>query len=116
MADRGPSTHAAAAEQHHGTALNRWLAAKITAAVGTMTCAYLFTALALYGLPDAIASGSVPNWFSTAFLQLVLLSVIMVGQNVAAIASDARSQATFDDVTVLIEQNKQIIQLLGARP
>ncbi|HEU5222463.1 MAG TPA: hypothetical protein VFU07_02125 [Candidatus Lumbricidophila sp.] len=56
----------------------------ITKAVGTMWCAVIFAALALVSLPGALASGNVVviiGWIAQTFLQLVLLSVIMVGQS-----------------------------------
>lgn len=61
---------------------NEWLALKITAAVSTMTCAYLFAFLACVSLPEAIHGGAATlvAWTAQTFLQLVLLSVIMVGQ------------------------------------
>ena len=37
---------------------NEWLALKITAAVSSMTCAYVFAALALVSLPEAIHGGA----------------------------------------------------------
>jgi hypothetical protein len=79
---------------------NSWLAVKVTDGVGTMWCAYAFTALALVSLRSAIDSGSavtLVSWISQTFLQLVLLSVIMVGQNVLAAASDKRADATYKD-------------------
>ena len=84
--------------------LNRWLAVKVTTGVGTMWCAYAFAALALISLPQAIQSHNavtLVSWISQTFLQLVLLSVIIVGQNVQAQASDARAGKTFDDVEAL---------------
>lgn len=65
--------------------MNEWLAEKITNAVGTMWCAYLFTALTLISLPSAIASHNVitiVSWIAQTFLQLVLLAIIQTGQNV----------------------------------
>ena len=62
---------------------NRKLAEKISAAVSTMWCAYLFAAIALISLPAAIKSGDpliIVAWVAQTFLQLVLLSIIMVGQ------------------------------------
>lgn len=64
---------------------NDWLALKITAAVGSMWCAYLFVALACVSLPSAIASHDVitiVSWVAQTFLQLVLLSIILKGQNI----------------------------------
>jgi hypothetical protein len=64
---------------------NQRVAQKITSAVATMWCAYLFAAIALISLPTAIRSGDtivIVSWIAQTFLQLVLLSIIMVGQNV----------------------------------
>jgi len=50
-----------------------------------MWCAYLFAAIALISLPKAIQSGDsivIISWVAQTFLQLVLLSIIMVGQKV----------------------------------
>lgn len=63
---------------------NDWLAKKITDGVATMWCAYLFAFLALISLPAAIKTHDVVTivaWVAQTFLQLVLLSIIMVGQN-----------------------------------
>ena len=67
-------------------AFNARLAAIITNAVATMWCAYIFAALALVSLPVAITGGSATlvAWTAQTFLQLVLLSVIMVGQKAQA--------------------------------
>ena len=65
---------------------NEWLALKITNGVGNMWTAYVFAALALISLPAAIASHDalvIVSWLAQTFLQLVLLPIIMVGQNVA---------------------------------
>lgn len=71
------------------TKFNEWLAIKITDAVGTMWCAYVFAALALVSLPDAIKGGksTLIAWIAQTFLQLVLLSIILVGQKVQAMAT-----------------------------
>jgi len=65
---------------------NNWLAEKITDGVSTMWCAYLFMVLALLGLPPALKPGGegLIAWIAQTFLQLVLLSVIMVGQKIQA--------------------------------
>ena len=64
---------------------NLWLAEKITSSVATMWCAYIFAGIALISLPKAIQSGDsivIVSWVAQTFLQLVLLSIIMVGQKV----------------------------------
>ncbi len=53
--------------------------------VSTMWCAYIFALIALISLPSAIKTGStvvIVAWIAQTFLQLVLLSIIMVGQSV----------------------------------
>lgn len=109
--------------------INNWLAVKITSAVGSMWCAYAFAALALVSLPSAISSGSsvvLVSWLSQTFLQLVLLSVIIVGQNVQAAAGDARAQADHEtlsavhrltlEVHSINETQSVILEELRARP
>ena len=83
----------------------------ITLVVGTMWCAYLFTGLALISLPSAIKSHDaiiIIAWIAQTFLQLVLLSIIIVGQNIQAAGSDARAKATYDDAAAVLEEAKQI--------
>ena len=63
---------------------NQRIATKITSFVSTMWCAYIFAAIALVSLPAAIKSGDriiIVAWVAQTFLQLVLLSIIMVGQD-----------------------------------
>ena len=72
-----------------------------------MWCAYAFAALAFVSLPAAIRSGSavtLVSWVSQTFLQLVLLSVIIVGQNLLAAAADHRSEATYSDADALLHE------------
>ena len=50
-----------------------------------MWCAYAFALIALLSLPSAIRSHDIlvlVSWVAQTFLQLVLLSIIMVGQDV----------------------------------
>jgi len=106
---------------------NTFLAMKITGAVGTMWCAYLFAMLALLSLPDAINGGKAAliAWIAQTFLQLVLLSIIIVGQNVQSAAADERAQATYEDADAVLHtaleiqehmqvQDQQIAQILAA--
>ena len=97
---------------------NAWLAVKVTEGVGTMWCAYAFTALALVSLPSAIASHNavtLVSWISQTFLQLVLLSVIIVGQNVLAAAADKRSEATYNDADAVLHEAVMIQEHLAAQ-
>jgi len=100
------------------TRFNRWLAVKVTNGVGTMWCAYAFAALALISLPAAITSGNpvtLVSWISQTFLQLVLLSIIIVGQNVLAAASDKRAEATYEDADAVLHTALQIQDHLVAQ-
>jgi hypothetical protein len=86
---------------------NAKLALVITRSVGTMACAYLFAAIALISLPAAINSGQViiiVAWIAQTFLQLVLLSIIMVGQTVQSAASDARAAKEFADTETILDR------------
>ena len=97
---------------------NAWFAVKVTRGVGTMWCAYVFAALALISLPQAISSHStvtLVSWISQTFLQLVLLSVIIVGQNVLAAASDKRSDATYNDADAVLHEAVNIQDHLAAQ-
>ena len=93
---------------------NDWLAVKITNIVGTMWCAYAFAALACISLPAAIKGGTATliAWIAQTFLQLVLLSIIMVGQKVAAEKSDRQLEQTYKDAEALLKINGEIQQLL----
>ena len=97
---------------------NRVLGVKITNAVGTMACAYVFTVIALVSLPSALKSGSVIviiSWIAQTFLQLVLLSIIMVGQNVQSQASDKRAEETYKDAEAVLHESIQIQSHLEAQ-
>jgi len=100
------------------TRFNTWLAVKVTNGVGTMWAAYAFAALALVSLPAAILSGNpviLVSWISQTFLQLVLLSIIIVGQNVLAAASDKRAEATYEDADAVLHTALQIQDHLAAQ-
>ena len=108
--------------QIHGTSaigrFNAAVAVRITKVVGTMYCAYVFSLIALVALPAAIQQGSptvLVNWLSSNFLQLVLLPIIMVGQNVISTAQDARAEADHETLTALSQMNKQQLEILDGQ-
>jgi hypothetical protein len=109
------------ADQHHRggpfARFNTFLALKITAIVGTMWCAYAFALLAFVSLPDAIRGGTSPTitWIAQTFLQLVLLSIIIVGQNVQGAAADARAQATYEDADAVLHTALEIQKHMEAQ-
>jgi hypothetical protein len=96
---------------------NSWLAIKITTGVGTMWCAYAFFILALIGLPTALKPGGegIIAWIAQTFLQLVLLSIIIVGQNILSAASDKRSEATYKDADAVLHEALEIQKHLEAQ-
>lgn len=109
------------ADQHAtGSAVTRFntkVAILVTRAVGSMWCAYAFALFDLISLPDAIHGGAsaIVSWVAQTFLQLVLLSVIMVGQNVQADASDKRSEATFHDASATLHEVAHVQSHLAAQ-
>ena len=100
---------------------NAKLAVLITHAVGSMAMAYVFCLIALTSLPailieaDVLTKSDVPTfftkpglilivaWIAQTFIQLVLLSIIMVGQDVQSIAADARAENTFKDTQAILD-------------
>jgi hypothetical protein len=105
-------------QENTSARFNAWFAVKVTTGVGTMWCAYAFAALAFVSLPSAITSHSpvvLVSWISQTFLQLVLLSVIIVGQNVLAAAADKRAEATYNDADAVLHEAVQIQEHLAAQ-
>ena len=116
--EKGP----AVSVKHHKTkaklSLNDRIGLRITKSVGTMWMAYVFVGLTLISLPAAIASGNtlvIVAWIAQTFLQLVLLPVIIVGQNIQAASADAMAVATYEDATAVLEEAKQIQLHLAAQ-
>lgn len=103
--------------EHHKVGLNGTLAKWITEGVGTMWCAYAFAALSLVALPQAVKGGAltIVQWISQTFLQLVLLSVIMVGQQVISAASDERAVQTYQDAEAILHEQQEIQAHLAAQ-
>lgn len=90
--------------------LNGRIGLTLTAIVGTMWCAYAFAALALFVLPQAVGGGvlTLVQWLSQTFIQLVMLSVIMVGQNLMGRAADKRAELTYNDADATLHEADQI--------
>jgi len=94
----------------------------ITRSVGTMIAAIIFACLSLVSLPAALATGDkiiIVGWIAQTFLQLVLLPIIIVGQNIqskhAEVMADEEfktTQTTYKDLEHLILVNKQQLDLL----
>src|SRR5437667_5514860 len=117
--------HVTSAEVHQQMAgdsragrFNSRLAVLITRAVGTMWAAYLFVLIALVSLPQALhafVTGDTYvgiSWLSQSFLQLVLLPIIIVGQNVISASQDARAEADHITLTTLHAIHLQQLEML----
>ena len=124
-------THHVHKAVHGDSAIGRFntqVAVKITKSVGSMWCAYAFAVIALISLPSAIRSHDpiiIIAWIAQTFLQLVLLPIIIVGQNVQAAASDARAESDHEtlisihtltsEVHSIAEQQTKILEILEQR-
>jgi hypothetical protein len=112
--ETGPVTTA----KVRGPGINARIGLAITTLVGTMVCGYVFALIALLSLPSAITSHNLTiiiAWVSSNFLQLVLLPVIIVGQNIQAKASDARAEQTYQDAESVLHEALQIQAHLQAQ-
>lgn len=139
----GLPVHLRVADYHAaGTAYqaaNRKIALWITQHVGTMSCFWAFSVLALLSLPATLKEANVHisflyaaipaffltfgfiylvTWVCQNYIQLVLLPALMVGQNLQSEASDARSAKQFEDTEVIVdrldERTQGGIQVLAA--
>jgi hypothetical protein len=92
-------------------AFNEKIAAVITNGVSTMWCAYIFACLAIYGATGVNWSNAfaIVSWISQTFLQLVLLSIIMVGQKVLSTAADLQAKEMHDTV---MESHRELLQMM----
>jgi hypothetical protein len=98
--------------------INGKIGVLITTIVGTMWAAYLFTAIALISLPSAVRSHEaliIVAWIAQTFLQLVLLPVIIVGQNIQGKAADKRAEQTYKDAEAVLHECMQIQHHLAAQ-
>ena len=104
---------------------NQKIAVGLTKGVGSMTCAYIFFVLAIIGFPGLLgASASMyVQWISQTCIQLVMLSIIMVGQSVLGrhqeLQSDeqfATTQHSFADIEQIMDhldkQDDAILEIL----
>jgi hypothetical protein len=90
----------------------------LTSIVGTMWAAYLFSILAFVSFPSAIGTGSsiiIVAWIAQTFLQLVLLPIIIVGQNLLGKAADKRAEQTYKDAEAILHECLQIQAHLAAQ-
>jgi hypothetical protein len=121
LVPRHVTTREVRAKVHGDSAMGRFnnrLAVIVTQRVGSMWAAYVFVLISLVSFPQALSaflSGDTVTgiaWLSQSFLQLVLLPVIMVGQQVISTAQDARAETDHETLTALHTINVRQLQLL----
>ena len=91
--------------------INDKIGLSITKGVGTMWAAYIFFGLTLVSLPAVIMKGDavlIVSWIAQTFLQLVLLPIIIVGQNIQAAAAEKRAILTYEDAAAVLEESIKI--------
>ena len=91
--------------------INQKLGLAITRRVGTMWAAYIFFGLTLISLPAVIMKGDlvlIVGWVAQTFLQLVLLPIIIVGQNIQAAAAERRAVMTYEDAAAVLDEAVKI--------
>ena len=74
--------------------------------------------VALISLPAAISSGQaivIVAWIAQTFIQLVLLPIIIVGQNIQGKAADKRSEQTYNDAEAILSECLQLQAHLQAQ-
>lgn len=100
------------------TNFNRKLGLGITLVVGTMWTAYIFALLAFISAPFAFKTHDpivIVSWITQTFLQLVLLPIIIVGQNIQAKAADMRAESTYKDAEAVLHEAQEIQKHLEAQ-
>ncbi len=90
-----------------------WLTDKI----GTMQCAGLFACIGIGSLIGIFTGNALlglgVGGFSSYFLQLVLLPIIMVGQNIQSKHSEHLADVTFEDAEEIKAMLKQLLNKYG---
>ena len=96
---------------------NRRVALWVTEKVGTMSCAYAFAVIAFISLPEALSSEDpleIVSWIAQTFLQLVLLSIIIVGQNIQSEIAEQQAQ-TDRETLIAIKKLAEEIHLVTTK-
>lgn len=113
------TTRSVAGEVHGAGTIGRFntrLAVLITKNVGTMWAAYVFAVIGISSLVGALTNNLtltlLAGGLSSYFLQLVLLPIIMVGQNVISASQDARAEADHLTLTTLHAMNVRQLEML----
>lgn len=98
---------------------NDRIAVWISKNVGTMICAYMFAAIGIGSLVGALTNNAtlalLCGSLSSYFLQLVLLPIIMVGQNVQGRHAELQAEEAFKTTMSTYHDIEQIMQHLSAQ-
>lgn len=107
-------------EEQAAAGFNTIIAVFLTTRVGTMWAAYSFAVLAIVGLlailnilPPVVAL--LVAWGSQTFIQLVMLPIIMVGQNVLGRKSELQADEAFKTTMSTYHDIEQIMLHLCAQ-
>ncbi|HEY7126660.1 MAG TPA: hypothetical protein VH540_22170 [Ktedonobacterales bacterium] len=99
--------------------LNDRIAVWISKNVGTMICAYVFAGIGIASLVGALTGNPLLaatfGALSSYFLQLVLLPIIMVGQNVQSRHSELQADEMFRTTVSVFHDIEQVMQHLSAQ-
>lgn len=103
-------------EQAHA-GLNARLAILLTRGVGTMWCAYLFAGLAVAGFPGLLSPivSQYVQWTSQTFIQLTMLSILMVGQGVLGRKSELQADEAYKAIVNSYHDVEQVMHHLDAQ-
>ncbi len=107
-------------EEQAAEGFNTAIAVFLTTRVGTMWAAYSFAVLAIVGLLAILGVLSptvalLVAWGSQTFIQLVMLPIIMVGQNVLGRKSELQADEAFNTTMKTYHDIEEIIQHLSAQ-
>lgn len=98
------------------TSINDKIAVVLTNGVSTMWCAYGFAIIAIIGFPGFRATPTQwVQWVSQTLIQLVMLSVIMVGQKVNGRHQERQAEESYQATLKSFHDIEQIMQHLSAQ-
>lgn len=96
--------------------INDRIAIVLTNGVASMWCAYAFVVLAILGFPGLHASPTqYVQWVSQTFIQLVMLSVIMVGQGLLGRHQELMAEEQYTTTEKTYHDIEQIMLHLQAQ-
>lgn len=107
-------------QQLHRSTFNQKIAVFLTKNVGSMWTAYLFIVIACIGLGSILGYFNpfvalLVAWVSQTFIQLVLLPVIMVGQNVLSKHQEIQANVMFENTKETVDDERKSIEHLNAQ-